>query len=113
MSSPKYIKTKVLTTCFSWILREQKEIWYYYPCLIFCLILKENYFTIFSINWQNFIAWLPSLLEILGNMCSAIICFPVYDVISFEINLSFLIKPLKSQDKNVNTLQTKNPFNMK
>ena len=46
-------------------------------------------------------------------MCTAIICFPVYDVINFEINLSFLNKPLKSQDKNVNTLQTNNPFNIK
>ena len=33
------------------------------------------------------------LLEILGNMDIAIICFPVHEIINFEINFSFLIKP--------------------
>ena len=33
------------------------------------------------------------LLEILGNMCIVIIYCPVCDVINFEINLSFLIRP--------------------
>ena len=28
-----------------------------------------------------------------GNMCIAIICFPGFDVINFEINLIFLIEP--------------------
>ena len=46
-----------------------------------------------SINWPNFIVRLPLLLEILDNICIAIICRPVYDVINIEINLSFLIKP--------------------
>ena len=36
---------------------------------------------------------LPLLLVILGNMCIVIISFQVDDVISFKINLSFLIKP--------------------
>ena len=27
-----------------------------------------------SINWPNFIVWLPLLLEILGNTCIAIVC---------------------------------------
>ena len=31
-------------------------------------------FLLYSINWPNFIAWLPLLLEILGNMCIAIAC---------------------------------------
>ena len=37
--------------------------------------------------------------------CIAIICFPSYDVINFEINFIFLIKPFfymtKNQDKNL------------
>ena len=49
---------------------------------------------LYSINWQNFIAWLPFFLEILSNMCIAIVCFPGFDVINFENNLIFLIKPL-------------------
>ena len=29
---------------------------------------------LYSIDRPNFIAWLPLLLEILGNMCTAIVC---------------------------------------
>ena len=36
---------------------------------------------------------LSDYLEILGNMCIAIVCFADCDVISFEINVIFLIKP--------------------
>ena len=32
-------------------------------------------------------------------MCIVIICFPVYDVINFENNLSFLIEPLFYMNK--------------
>ena len=60
--------------------------------------------TLYFINWPNFIAWLSSLLEILGNMCIVNFC-KVCDVINLEINLSLLIKPFfyitKCQDKNV------------
>ena len=45
-----------------------------------------------SINWPNFIVWFPLFLEILGNMCIAIVCWPGCDVINFNINLIFLIK---------------------
>ena len=31
------------------------------------------------------------ILEILDNMCIAIVCEPGYDVINFEINLIFLV----------------------
>ena len=65
----------------------------------------------------NFIVWLPLLLEILGNMCTAIAYFPCCDVINFEINLIFLIKPFfymtKSQNKNLNILITKRAFKVK
>ena len=52
------------------------------------------------IKWPNFIAWLPSLREILDNV---IICCLVCDVINSEINYSFLIRQFsepKSQNKN-------------
>ena len=53
-----------------------------------------------------------------GNMCIVIICFPVDDIISIEINLSFLIKSLsyttrKNQGKKLNILISKRAFNMK
>ena len=49
------------------------------------------YFYVF--NLLNVIDWLSLLLEILGNMCIAIVCFSSCDAINFEINLIFLIKP--------------------
>ena len=64
-------------------------------------IISSTYFVydfsrrmLYSVKWQNFIAWLPLLLEVLGNMSIAIICFPGCDVINFEINIIFLIKPV-------------------
>ena len=49
---------------------------------------------LYSINWSNFIVWLPLLLQILGNMCIAIVCQPGCDVMNFKINMIFVIKPL-------------------
>ena len=54
---------------------------------------RKMFLILYSINWPNFIVWLPLLRDILGNICIAIVCFPDCDVISFEINLIFLIKP--------------------
>ena len=73
---------------------------------------------LYSINWPSFIVWLPLLREILSNMCIAIVCWPVCDVINFEINLIFLINPFsliwpKIQDKNLNILRKKRAFKMK
>ena len=53
---------------------------------------------LYSTNWPNFIAWLPLLLEILGNMCIAIV-YPGCDVMDFEINLIFLIEPFFLYDQ--------------
>ena len=66
--------------------------------------LRKIFLMLYAINWPNLIAWLPLLLEILVNMCIAIICQPSCDVINFEINLTFLIKPFsymtrKSREK--------------
>ena len=47
---------------------------------------------LYSINWKDSIAWLPLLLEILGNMCIAIVFFSGCDLKNFEINHFFLVK---------------------
>ena len=47
---------------------------------------------LYSINWSNFIVWLPLLFEILANMYFKIDCSPGCDVTKFGINLIFLIK---------------------
>ena len=58
---------------------------------------------LYSINWPNFFVWLFLLLEILGNMCIAIVYLESCDVIYFEINLIFLIKPFFLTDQKVKT----------
>ena len=54
---------------------------------------KKIFLMLYYINWPNFIVWLSLLLEVLGNMCFAIISFPGCDVINLKINLIFLVKP--------------------
>ena len=46
---------------------------------------RKMFLASYSINWPNFFACLALLLEILVNMCIAIVCQPDYDVIKFEI----------------------------
>ena len=75
--------------------------------LILCYINILTNETLFSL-----------LLEILGNMCIAIVCFPEYHVITFQINLIFLIQVVfqldqKSQNTKLNILGTKRAFEVK
>ena len=78
---------------------------------------RKMFLVLYSPNLPNFIAWLPLVLEILGNMCIAIVCFPGCDVINYEFILIFLIKPIftwpKSQDKYLNILKTTRAFKLK
>ena len=43
--------------------------------------------------------WLPLLCEILGNMITAIVCKPGCEVMNFEDNPIFLIKPFFLHDQ--------------
>ena len=56
-------------------------------------ISRIMFLMLYYINWPTFIVRIPLFLEILGNMCITIVCKPDCDVIQFEINLIFLIKP--------------------
>ena len=64
---------------------------------------RKTFILLCFINCPNFIAWLPFLCEILGNTCIAIVYEPGPDVINFEINLIFLIKPIFLNDQKVKT----------
>ena len=102
----KYIETKLQTTCFHHILnffKKWKEVWNYSPCLIFRIILKEKYISCYVLLTDQIS--LPDCLyfEILGNMWTAIVFKPGYDVMNFEVNLIFLIKPFFLHDQNVVT----------
>ena len=57
--------------------------------------LRKMFLMLYSINWPNYInftIWLSLLFDILGNTCTAIVCFPGCGVMNFEINLIVLIK---------------------
>ena len=66
------------------------------------ITFEEKYF-LYSINLAHFIAWLPLLCEILGNVFIAIVCKQGCDVMNFEVNLIFLINPFFLLDQNVVT----------
>ena len=75
---------------------------------------RKTFLMLYSINWPNFIIWLPLLLEILCNRCIATVCFPGCDVINFENNLIFLIKPFsyitKKSIQKFKYLENENSF---
>ena len=53
---------------------------------------RKIFLMLHSVNWPNFIVWLPLTLEILDSICIVIIYCSVCGVIIFENNLSFLFK---------------------
>ena len=69
---------------------------------------------LYSTNWPNFIAYLLLLFEILGNICIAIVYYPSCDVMNFEINIVFLIKPfclmIKKSRQKLKYLENKKSF---
>ena len=82
----KYIEIELQTTCcyliWSFFLKKQKEVWNYQrnyslSCFLYDLWWKV-FLLLYSINWPNFFVWLFLLLEILGNMCIAIVYLVVY-----------------------------------
>ena len=76
--------------------------------------LTEMFFMLYSINLANFIAWLFLLLEMLGNICIAIVFYPGCDVLDFDLSNQtiFSTRP-KSEDKNLNILTNKRAFKVK
>ena len=55
---------------------------------------RKMFFTLYSVNWPNFIEWFSILFDFLYSftfwiMCIIIFCFPIYDVKNFEISISF------------------------
>ena len=72
---------------------------------------------LYSISWPKYTVWLPLLREILNNIYNVILCEPGCDVINFEINFVFLIKPFFLHEQkfktNLNILSSKNALTMK
>ena len=54
---------------------------------------RKIFLFLYAINWPIFIVRLSLLLEISSTMCILIVCYSVFDVITFQIYLAFLFKP--------------------
>ena len=69
-----YIQNKLFKTLHYWsrdmlnFLFFRKDLEIASPEHFVCDFLTEMFRMLYSINWPNFIVWLPLLLEILGNM---------------------------------------------
>ena len=83
------------------------------PALFVHDFSTKMFLMLYSTNWPNFIARLPLLLEILCNMCIAVVCYPGRDVMDFQITIIFLIEPFFLYDKNLNILRKKRAFKVK
>ena len=73
---------------------------------------RKIFLLLYSYSWSNFIIWLPLLREILDKICIASVCKPGCDIISFEINLIFLIKLFFLHDQIFKT-KVKRAFKVK
>ena len=93
-----YIETKLQITCFYLIQSFFKKTKSGLELVFFSHFLgdfwKKNIcLVIFDITWPNFIVWLPLLREILSIIPIVIVCYLGCDVINFEVNFIFIIKP--------------------
>ena len=88
----------VQTTRKAFFKKENKN-WSELAFLPHCLhdFWRKIFILLYSIYWLNFTVWLLWLLEVSGNECIVIVCFPGCDVKNFEINIGFLIKSTKTQ----------------
>ena len=75
-------------------------IFQYILCIWF---FKKNIFHVIFYWLTKIIVLLSLLLGILGNKCIGIVCFPDCEVINFEINRIFLIKPFFHMTKKSKT----------
>ena len=105
----KCIETIVQTTCFYliWSFFKQRGLELVSLPHFRHVLWGKIFPTLYSINWPNCIIWLPLLFEMLGNMCTAIVCLPNQSYLSVFPN------DQKSQDKIWNILGTKIFFKMK
>ena len=70
------------------------------------MMFEVKYFSRYILlNHQILLPGCLYLLRLLGNMCIVIAYFPGYDVINFEINFSFLIKPFPNMTKKSAKIQ--------
>ena len=73
------------------------------PCFISCIIFEEKYFSCYILLPDQISLFGCLYLAIFGNMCLVIVCKLGNDIINFEINIFFPIKPFFLYDQRVRT----------
>ena len=71
---------------------------------------RKIFVKLYSINWPDFIAWLHLLLEILVNICIAIVFWPCCDVIDFKIIIRQFFCTTKKSRQKCKYLENENRF---
>ena len=91
----QYIKTNYKTLVYDLLNLWYSQSWFFrkwsgnsFPTTFCVWFFLKKFFSCYVLLTEI----LPLLLQILGNMCIEIVCFPGCDAINFEINLNFLIK---------------------
>ena len=85
----------------------KKGLWIVSPPHFAYYFSRKIFLLLYSINWPNFI-------EILSNICIAIVFFSRCDLINFEINLNVLIRSFfyvtKNSRQNYKYLENRKSF---
>ena len=76
------------------------EVWNKSPWLIFHIIFEGKYLS-YSINWPNFIAWLPNFVRYWATCVLQLYCKSACDVMIFKVNLILLIQLFSLLDQVV------------
>ena len=81
-----------------------------FPCHVLGMTSRKMFVMLYTINWRNFIAWLPLLLEILGNMCIGIVCYPACEVIIFNLLIKWFFHITKKSKQNIKIFWERKEF---
>ena len=76
-----------------------KRVWFLHHIL--CMTFQEENFSCHILLIDQIPAWLSLILKTSGNMCIAVVCYPVCDVINFAFFLSFLNKSFLDMSINL------------
>ena len=87
-----YIKTKLQTSCFYLVqsyFKKQMGTENSLPASFSAWLLIKTFLLLYSINWLNFIVWLPLIRGILDNTCVVIVFNQVVTSWNLKLTLSF------------------------
>ena len=118
---PKYIKTKLQTSCFcitlGFLFFIKKEFWEWFPCLIFCMIFQEKDCSCYILLTDQISLF--DCLYFAKHLTICVLQFFVNQVVTSYILKIYISNSVvlstwpKSQEKSLNTLRMKGSFKVK